>query len=124
MPTKSKSHKTSFPTASAPQARSQTYTSCSLVPYCQQSMPPNVIDPGEFYMTDFHAPNGANHFPYYLPNDNIYSSGTDSSFRTIAQCHVDVTRKTGDEYDAVYYGIRDQELGCGSASLNNDGDRF
>jgi hypothetical protein len=87
-------------------------------------MPANVIDPGEFYMTDFRAPNGANHFPYQYTNDNLYSSGTDKRFHSIAQCHVDVTRKTGDQYEAVYYGADDQELGSGSASLTNDGDRF
>jgi hypothetical protein len=87
-------------------------------------MPANTIDPGEFYMTQFHDPNGANHFPYQPLDDNHYTTMSDQHFESVYQCHVDVTRKTGDEYGATYYGASGQELGSGSAGLHNDGDRF
>jgi hypothetical protein len=75
-------------------------------------------------MDSFHAPNGANHFPLDPSNDNLYTAVTDTSFLGIGQCHVDITRMTGDQYSATYYGPSNDEIGRGSSPLNNDGDRL
>jgi hypothetical protein len=98
-------------------------TTISLVPYCRDEIPEGTIDPGEFYMTRFHDPNGANNFPLQS-TDNHYSSGTEKSFVAVTQCHVDVTRRTGDQYGATYYDASNNVLGEASGDLHNDGERL
>jgi hypothetical protein len=103
---------------------SYLYTLFGLLPYYQSPLPDNIQDPGETFMERFIEPNGATHFPYQVDNHNLYTAVTGNFSKAIMQCHVDITRKTGDEYSSTYYDPANDEIGTSSSGLHNYGDRL
>ncbi|KAF2113501.1 hypothetical protein BDV96DRAFT_633072 [Lophiotrema nucula] len=92
--------------------------------YCD-GIPSNELDFREFFMTELqNGGNGENNFPANWDLDNHYAVANQDGWQEVEQCHVDVLRTSGDNYDATMFNVDNAQLATKAAPLNNDGDHL